>query len=299
MRIAVTGGSGDIGTYVCDELIAQGHEVVCLDIAEPRIQTEFRQCDLTALDTACDAVSDCEQIVHLAAIPDPFGDLPLEEVLGRNTVLSYNLFEAARRTGIRRVVYAGSESGSGFGIHEAELIPLYLPIDEEHPQWPHEAYSLSKYFGESIGANYARAFGLEVVSLRYTAVWLQRNAEAVEQMVAHARRGDGLETLEPKDWLGGYIAVRDVARAFVAASKFRFADTDIPFEAFCLSARDTCIQVPTLELAQARFGALPPLKDSRLFEDNPYASMFDIRKAKRLLGWEPAWTWRDFEKWEL
>lgn len=299
MRIAVTGGSGDIGTYVCDELIAQGHEVVCLDIAEPRLQTEFRQCDLTALDTACDAVSDCEQIVHLAAIPDPFGDLPLEEVLGRNTVLSYNLFEAARRTGIRRVVYAGSESGSGFGIHEAELIPLYLPIDEEHPQWPHEAYSLSKYFGESIGANYARAFGLEVVSLRYTAVWLQRNAEAVEQMVAHARRGDGLETLESKDWLGGYIAVRDVARAFAAASEFRFADMDIPFEAFCLSARDTCILVPTLELAQARFGTLPPLRDPRLFDDNPYASMFDIRKAKRLLGWEPAWTWRDFEKWEL
>ena len=83
MRIAVTGGSGDIGTYVCDELIAQGHEVVCLDIAESRIPTEFRQCDLTDLDTACAAVSDCEQIVHLAAIPDPFGDLPLEEVLGR------------------------------------------------------------------------------------------------------------------------------------------------------------------------------------------------------------------------
>ena len=299
MRIAVTGGSGDIGTYVCDELIGQGHEVVCLDMAEPRIQVEFRQCDLTSLETASQAVADCEQIAHLAAIPDPFGNPPLEEVLGRNSVLAYNVFEAARRCGIRRVVYAGSESGSGFGIHEAELVPRYLPIDEAHPLWPHEAYSLSKYFGERIGANYARAFGLEVVSLRYTAVWLRRNIEAVEQTVAQARRGDGLAALDQKDWLGSYIAVRDVARAFAAAMRFNLDSADIPFETFYLSARNTCIPVPTLELAQARFGTVPPLKDPHLFEANPFASMFDIRKAEHLLGWQPAWTWQDFQQWEL
>ena len=299
MRIAVTGGSGDIGTYVCDELIGQGHEVVCLDMAEPRIQVGFRQCDLTSLEAASKAVADCEQIMHLAAIPDPFGDLPLEAVLGRNTVLAYNVFEAARRRGIRRVVYAGSESGSGFGIHEAELAPLYLPIDEAHPLWPHEAYSLSKFFGERIGANYARAFGLEVVSLRYTAVWLRRNVEAVEHAIARARRGNGLAALNSKDWLGGYISVRDVARAFAAAASFQFESAGMPFEAFYLSARNTCIAVPTLELARARFGSVPPLKDARLFEDNPHASMFDIRKAERLLGWQPAWTWQNFEQWEL
>ena len=299
MRIAVTGGSGDIGTYVCDELMGQGHEVVCLDTAEPRLPLEFRQCDLTSLEAASEAVAGCDRIVHLAAIPDPFGNLPLEEIAGRNTVLSYTVFEAARRAGIRRVVYAGSESGSGFGIHEARLTPLYLPIDEDHPQWPHEAYSLSKYFGERIGANYAKAFGLEVVSLRYTAVWLRRNAESAERTVAQARRGDGLATLDEKDWLGGYIAVRDVARAFAAALKFRFDSAAVPFEAFCLSARNTCLAVPTLELARARFGAVPPLKDAQLFEDNPHASVFDIRKAERLLGWQPAWSWQDFEQWEL
>ncbi len=299
MRIAVTGGSGDIGTYVCDELIEQGHEVVCLDTAEPKIQVEFRQCDLTSLEVALKTVADCEQIVHLAAIPDPFGDLPLEAVLGRNTVLAYNVFEAARRSGIRRVVYAGSESGSGFGIHEAELSPLYLPIDEAHPLWCHEAYSLSKYFGERIGANYAKAFGLEVVSLRYPHVWLRRNVEAVKHTVAQARRGNGLAALEPKDRLGAYIAVRDVARAFAAATSFQFGFADTPFEAFYLSARNTCIEVPTLELARARFGSVPPLKDARLFEDNPHASMYDIRKAERLLDWKPVWTWQDFEQWEL
>ena len=299
MRIAVTGGSGDIGTYVCDELMEQEHEVVCLDTAEPRLPLEFRQCDLTSLAIALEAVADCEQIVHLAAIPDPFGNLPLEEVVGRNTVLSYNVFEAARQAGIPRVVYAGSESGSGFGIHEARLTPLYLPIDEDHPLWPHEAYSLSKYFGERIGANYAKTFGLEVVSLRYTAVWLRRNAETAARMVAQARRGDGLAGLDEKDWLGGYIAVRDVARAFAAALKFRFGSADVPFEAFCLSARNTCLAVPTLELARARFGTVPRLKDAQLFEDNPHASVFDIRKAERLLGWQPEWTWQNFEQWEL
>ena len=246
---------------------------------------EFRQCDLTSLEVALKTVADCEQIMHLAAIPDPFGDLPLEAVLGRNTVLAYNVFEAARRSGIRRVVYAGSESGSGFGIHEAELSPLYLPIDEAHPLWCHEAYSLSKYFGERIGGNYAKAFGLEVVSLRYPHVWLRRNVEAVKHTVTQARRGNGLAALEPKDRLGAYIAVRDVARAFAAATSFQFGFADTPFEAFYLSARNTCIEVPTLELAtsQIRLGACH-LNDARLFEDNPHASMYDIRKGRTTSG---------------
>ena len=299
MRIAVTGGSGDIGTYVCRELIEQGHEVVCLDTVEPKIHMEFRQCDLTSLEAASKVVADCEQIAHLAALLGTSGDLPREAVVGRNTVLAYNVFEAARRTGIRRVVYAGSECGSGFGIHETELVPLYLPIDEEHPLWPHEAYSLSKYFGERIGANYAKAFGLEVVSLRYPHVWLRRNVEAVKHMVTQARQGNGLAALEPKDWLGAYVAVRDVARAFAAAASFQFGSADMPFEAFYLSACNTCIEVPTLELARARFGSVPPLKDARLFEDNPHASLFGIRKAERLLDWKPVWTWQNFEQWEL
>ena len=51
---------------------------------------------------------------------------------------SYNVFEAARLEGVRRVVYGCSDSSTGFGIHLVKLVPEYVPIDEEHPLWPHE-----------------------------------------------------------------------------------------------------------------------------------------------------------------
>jgi len=174
MKIAVTGGSGAIGTYVCDELTKGGHDVLCLDIVPPKVEMAFRQVDLSRLDDACDAIAGCNQVVHLAAIPNPFLGDPPERVIGVNTILSYNVFEAARLTGVQRVIYGCSESSTGFGIHKVKLVPAYIPIDEEHPLWPHETYSLSKHFGERIGANYAKAFGLEAISLRYMWVWLKQ-----------------------------------------------------------------------------------------------------------------------------
>lgn len=300
MRIGVTGGSGDIGRYVCDELLSQGCEVFSLDVRRPAEGVSFRQADLMSLAATRDAVRGCEQVIHLAAIPDPFqGHLP-EEVLGRNTVLAFNVFEAARLESVPRVVYGCSESSTGFGIHEVKLRPLYLPIDEEHEMRPHECYSVSKYLGERIGACYAAAYGLEVISLRYTAVWLRRVAQTASRLVADARQGTDLRNLDEKDWLGGHIAVRDVARACAAATRFTFPERCAhPFDAFFLSARDTFFSLPTLDVMKAVFGVCPPVRDPEYFADNPFASVFDIRKARRLMSWEPRWAWRDFEEWEL
>ena len=146
MKIAVTGGSGAIGTYVCDELAAAGHNVTSLDLAPPKVDVAFREVDLTNLAETCKAVDGFDQIVHLAAIPDPYGDDPPETVISVNTAISYNVFEAARLKGVNRVIYGCSESSTGFGIHSVELVPQYVPIDEEHPLWPHETYSLSEAF---------------------------------------------------------------------------------------------------------------------------------------------------------
>ena len=68
MNIAVTGGSGAIGTYVCDELANAGHNVICLDVVPPRADVGFRHVDLTNLAETCKAADGFEQIVHLAAI---------------------------------------------------------------------------------------------------------------------------------------------------------------------------------------------------------------------------------------
>jgi nucleoside-diphosphate-sugar epimerase len=297
-RIAVTGGSGAIGTYVCDELIKAGHDVTSLDLVPPRADVGFIETDLTILNDTREAIAGFDQVVHLAAIPDPYGGDPPERVIGVNTVISYNVFEAARLGDVKRIIYGCSDSSTGFGIHHANLTPHYIPIDEQHPLWPHETYSLSKHFGERIGANYAKAFGLEVISLRYMWVWTQRiELEILEEIVARARAGAAPETV---DNFGAHIAVRDVARACAAAAKFKFAPSGgVPFEAVFLAAKNTYYAVPTLTLVEAFCGQCPPVKDTAYFEDNPTASVFDIRKAQRLLGWEPQLDWRNFEEWEL
>lgn len=294
MRIAVTGGTGNIGQRVCRELQGRGHDILCLDLKAPAAATsEFRGvdlCDGAAALTACQGV---ECIVHLAAIPNPFSD-PAERVMGVNTMSTLNVFEAARKLGIRRVVYACSESATGFGIHVPALKPLYVPVDEAHPCWPHETYSLSKYFGELIGENYARAYGIEVISLRYTWVWFAATLDTARSLLAAKRSG----AMPENPWFGAYISVGDVARAIAAGVAYGAAGKGL-FEAFLLTARDTFYGRPTLEVLKAVYrGDPPPVRDPGYFAADPLASVFDIRKAERLLAWTPQDRIEDAENWD-
>ncbi len=296
MRVAVTGGSGAIGSYVCDEFARAGEDVVAVDRLSPPRNMAFMQVNLLDRLQTQEALRGFEVVVHLAAIPNPYNDPP-EVVLGENTCSSFNVFEAAWRNGIRRVVYGCSDSSTGFGIHNAALKPLYVPLDEEHPLWPHEAYSLSKHFGERMAQTYAKAYGLEALSLRYQYVLLKRVQQQAAEQVARARAGQ----FDPQTaWFGGYISVRDVARACLDAARYRFpVGAQEPFEAFFLSARNTLYPRPTLEVLGAIYPDLPPIKDPSYYQQDPYASIYDIRKARRLLSWEPRDEWAHFESIEL
>ena len=184
-----------------------------------------------------------------------------------------------------------------FGIHNRALKPLYVPIDEEHPLWPHESYSLSKHFGERMAESYAAAYGIEAISLRYNWVWVERWREKAARLVADNRAG----IFDPATaWLGGYISVRDVARGCLAAANYHFpAQQAIPYAAFFLTAANTSYALPTLDLLRAIYGEAPPQKDPDYFAADPYATVFDIRKAERRLGWTPQDRWQTFAGWEL
>jgi UDP-glucose 4-epimerase len=142
------------------------------------------------------------------------------------------------------------------------LKPRYVPMDEAHPLWPHESYSLSKHFGERMAEGYAAAYGIEAISLRYNWVWVARWRQKAAQIVADNRAG----VFDPATaWLGGYISVRDVARACLAAANYRFpSGQEIPYEAFFLTAANTSYAIPTLDLLRAIYGELPPQKDDGL-----------------------------------
>jgi UDP-glucose 4-epimerase len=293
MRLAVTGGSGHIGRRVCSELTAAGHQVWSVDRVAPAAGVCFREADLTRLEAAQRSLEGMDQVVHLAAIPNPNSD-PAERVMSVNMAISYNVFEAVHRLGIPRVVYACSESATGFGIHEVALKPEYVPVDEKHPCWPHETYSLSKYLGEVIGRKYSQAFGLEVISLRYGWVLYEACLPQARQLAVAYERGDVPE----RPWFGAYISVGDVARAVRAAVAFDGGGE--PFcEAFLLTAGQTMYNLPTLDVLGRVYGEAPRVAAPEVYQADPHASVFDLRKARRMLGWAPQDSLANIDEWDV
>lgn len=286
MRVLVTGGSGNVGGYVVEELIAK-HDVTILDVNASKKHPDLPlvEMDLTSLDRVVRTIKGFDAVVHLAAIPNPRND-PGDRVLGVNTVSAYNVLEAVRLNGIRRIVYACSESASGFGIHNTWYKPEYVPIDENHPSWPHESYSLSKYFGEVMCREYSRAYGIEAVSLRYGWVWFGWDKDALLPMLKNLRPS-------PDNALGAYVFAEDVAQAFGLALDYKLTSQP-PFESFYIMADVPALGTDSLEQIHLLYPNDPPPVREAYFEANPRASLFDTSKAKRELGYKPRKSYLDW-----
>jgi nucleoside-diphosphate-sugar epimerase len=153
-------------------------------------------------------VQGCDTIIHLAAIPSPYG-APGHDVFQINAAGTFNVYEAAAAVGIKRIVQASSINALGAFYHLGEIYPKYFPIDEEHPRLTTDPYSLSKEVVEDIGDYYWRREGISSVAMRFPGVY-----------------GAGYAQSE------GYIQKRDKVRALIdelvslpeAERKARMAD---------------------------------------------------------------------------
>lgn len=142
-------------------------------------------------------------------------------------------------------------------------------------------YGLTKLLVEEIGQAYARGHGLEVVYLCPVFVVLPgKEAQLAER---------GAERTSRNLW--AYVEPADVAQAFRLALEL----PSVAYEAFLISAADTLSPIPSLELVRAAFGTVPEIRNPEWFVANPHASLYDISKARRLLGYQPASDWRRLE----
>ncbi|MFH0966026.1 MAG: NAD(P)-dependent oxidoreductase [Planctomycetota bacterium] len=289
MKVCVTGGSGNIGRYVV-ERIKRKHDVTILDLKPSTAHPDIARLAIDLMDSAQAkrSLAGFDAVVHLAAVPNPF-DYPPESCIKVNVPTTWAVLEAAVTNRIRRVIYGGSDSATGFGIHLAKHKPLYVPIDEQHPCWPHEAYGLSKYFGELVCQEYSRAFRIETISLRYQWVWLDICREAMERIAAMEE-----DDIGDDPWFGSYIFPEDVAQGVDLALDYEFRDAVFPFEAFYLAAADTFVKMDTLELLTRIYpDGPPPGKRKGYFRKNLRACVFDLTKARNELAFNPEFTWRD------
>jgi nucleoside-diphosphate-sugar epimerase len=172
MNILITGGKGNVGRAVTRYLSERGHTLTVLDCDDqPDLPgVRYASCDLTQCADLAALARGCEAILHLAAIANPSfaaGD----EIFRVNTVSTYNVFDAAAQTGIRRVVCASSINALGFnfGVKPFEL--SYFPVDEAHPLVTTDPYSFSKQITEDIAAYYWRREGISSACLRLPGVY--------------------------------------------------------------------------------------------------------------------------------
>lgn len=273
-RVVVTGGSGKAGRAVVADLREHGHEVVDVDIAasrEPDAPTIVA--DLTDLGQVYDVLQGASAVVHLAAIPAP-NVVPDGETFRVNTMSTYHVFSASVALGLGRVVWASSETLIGLPFDRER--PRYAPIDEEHPRLPEFHYALSKLVGEEMAEQFNRWSGIPFVSLRYSNVMEEHD---------YQRFPGFWDDPDLRAWnLWGYVDSRDVAQATRLALE---ADAS-GHEAFLVAAADTCMTRPSADLMQEVYPDVP----MRVTVEGT-DTLLSIDKARRMLGFEPAHSWRD------
>nr|WP_202896782.1 NAD(P)-dependent oxidoreductase [Actinopolymorpha pittospori] len=278
VRIAVTGANGRLGRGVVTAAIAAGHEVVALDRAtEPgprphqagfpeELPVPVLPVEITDYDNLLGQVRGCDALVHLAAFAGPRGNSA--HVVHANNVLgSYHALLAAAELGINRVVSASSINAIG-GIYSQHVRYDYLPVDEDHPTYAEDAYSLSKWIAEQQADAMVRLHPeMTVASLRFHGITPHpptREARTEERLAFEAGH------------LWGWVSLEASARACLLGLTADYTG----HEAFFVVAPTTTSAIDSAEL-QERFYPDAPVR--RPLEGND--GFYDCAKAKKLLGW--------------
>lgn len=283
MRIAVTGGSGKLGRGVVFALQQAGHDVTNLDRTPvpgtPR-GPGFVEIDLTdygqvasALSGLDDRYDSLDAVVHLAAIPAP-GLLPNSATFHNNMLATYNVFEACRKAGIRRIVHASSETLLGLPF---DVPPPYAPVDEEYPAIPNSTYSVTKHLEETLAIQLCRWDPeLSITGLRFSNVMEPADYAEFPDFDADPLR---------RKWnLWGYIDVRDGGQAVLRALESRSPG----YETFIIAAADTVMSRSSASLLAEVYPDVPVTKQL-----GEHETLLSIDKARRLLGYNPQHSWRD------
>ena len=264
MKIAVTGGNGRIGRAIVEMALTQGHEAVSID----QTQFSFVQANLTDYEEFVQAIRGCDALIHMAAIPAP-GHHPDHQVHNNNVVASYNALRAAVEVGIKRVCQASSVNATGLGYSRWPRFE-YFPLDEEHPTYNEDPYSLSKWICEEQGNSFARRYEQMVISsMRFHAIVPDR--PTIVQAKSYSQTDAAVKNL----W--AYTRLDDASRACLLSLTADFAGHQV----FYIVAPDTISDTPSLELKQKYFPDVVVRGDL-----NDHTSFFDSSKAERLLGWK-------------
>lgn len=291
MHALVTGGAGFIGSAVAERLLADGHQVTVIDNLSRGLPANLPAghagLDVVAVDIRDPSLKSVlagirpEVIFHLAAqidvrhsVSDPKHDAEI------NVMGTLNVAEAARRSGVRKIVFASS-GGSIYGN------PARLPVDESAPLNPLSPYAVSKLSGELYLNSISQLHGLECTHLAMANVYGPRQDPHGESGVV-AIFAEAMLAGRPTRLFGGgtntrdYVYVTDAADAFIAAAG-HVGDRQ-RFNIGC-GIQTTDRELHTAVAAAVGIPDSPEFEPARLGDIR--ASALDSGAARHQLGWTP------------
>mgnify|MGYP000017648680 FL=1 len=283
MRLLVTGSNGFIGQELVKRLLGEGYTLRTFDrTASASTEWEHVAGDLRDVFTVRRVVQGVDAVVHLGAMSSDRRNAA-DEVLAVNVQGTWNVLQACAEAGVGRVVYFSSINALGcVGGHRP---PEYLPLDDFHPRHPMTPYQLSKHLAEEVCRSYTERYG--IITICFRPVFVVNTAQPFpwwRRVPAEMRAEWG------KDELWAYVDLQDVCDAVLLALKAE----GVQHDAFLLSAADTTIDIPTIELVQKYWSHLPWRGDLTAYvADNPYRALIDTSHATQVLGWQAKRSWRD------
>lgn len=286
--VVVTGGSGKAGRAAIRELLTHGYAVLNVDLAPPAESLcHFMKVDLNDLGQTIDALRLAPgtidrrrtstatpfAIIHMAGIPAP-GLAPDAVVFQNNMITTYNVFSAATRLGLKRVVWASSETA--YGLPFTRTPPVFAPVTEEHPLAPESGYAMAKVLCERMAAEMHRWNpGTRFVGLRISNIFEPDDYRTIPSF---------WDDPQIRKWnLWSWVDSRDVAQACRLALEAEVAGADN----FTIAATDTLMRTSSRDLMSRVF---PGTKVSDRIGE--FDTLLSIEKARRELGYVPCHTWR-------
>ncbi|MCL2378852.1 MAG: NAD(P)-dependent oxidoreductase [Defluviitaleaceae bacterium] len=277
-KVVITGTAGLLGPYVVEHFLESGYEVLSVDINRPALPlTDHLIADTSNMGECYGILKGMDAVVHLAAVPN--ANTCTGEVTFKNNMMStYNILDAADALGIKKAVIASSECAYGICTSKTGLAPQYVPMDEDHPCLPEEAYGLGKILGEEVArAVNRRANGMQIVSFRIGNVMTPAKYPNF-----HSFKDDPSKRVSI---LWSYIDARDIATACRLAVELDGLGAPV----LNLAADDTSMDIKSCDLMKH---AYPQVTDIRGPIDG-YQTLLCNKKAKEMLGWQPTHFWRD------
>ncbi|WP_108483427.1 NAD-dependent epimerase/dehydratase family protein [Oceaniglobus ichthyenteri] len=178
-KLVLTGAAGSLGGHLRAPMAAMCDELISTDIVEEledlQPNERYVQADLADLEAMIDVMAGADMVVHMGAFVD---EGPFEKLLGPNFIGAYNVWEAAYRNGLRRVIYGSS-------IHAVGMYPKTQAIDTEVRHRPDTFYGLAKCFAEDLGSMYWDKRGLESVHMRILSCAPVTNARALGSWLSY------------------------------------------------------------------------------------------------------------------